>query len=179
MKKRTKYFSLFLGVLMLCMAVMPVSAMAAAPETESENYVEIEVPLVASVSSPIKHSHTMFNAFFNPYQTTATTDMAIFDLRTVNVPTGATVTKVEVTSTKTNVPGMTYYVEIGKGSSVYNLNWAPDILWSSTVTCNYFNNQSVLDYWALQFYATRIITNYPDYGAGATVQTATLKVYFA
>lgn len=176
MKKHTKFVNLFLSVLMLCMTLLPVSAMAV-PESESENYVEIEVPLVATVSSPQTGTYGTFNAFFNPGATTATTNMAISDWRNTDFPTGATVTKVEVYSIKTNVPGMTYYVQVGKGSSANRLNWAPNITWASTVTTNYFNGQSPNDYWAVQFYATRIITG-PDYGAGATVSTATLRVYF-
>lgn len=85
----------------------------------------------------------------------------------------------EVNSIKTNVTGMTYYVQIGKGSSVYSFDWAPDIAWASTVTTHYFDGQSPNAYWAVQFYATRIITTTPDYGAGATVSTATLRVYFS
>ena len=119
----------------------------------------------------------MFNAFFNAGQTTATTNTAYFDWRNTDFPAGATVTKVEVYSIKTNVTGMTYYVQVGKGPTVASLDWAPNIEWASTVTTNYFNGQSPDDYWALQFYATRIITT-PDYGAGATVSTATLRVYF-
>ena len=177
MKKNTRLVSLFLSVLMLCMTLLPVSAMAA-PDSESVNYVEIEVPLVATASSPQTGTYGMFNAFFNINQTAATTNTAYFDWTKTDFPTGATVTKVEVYSIKTNVTGMTYYVQVGKGSSVTNLSWAPDIEWASTVTTNYFNGQSPNNYWGLRFYATRIITG-PDYGAGATVSTATLRVYFS
>lgn len=176
MKKNTKLVSLFLSVLMLCMTLLPVAALAA-PDSESVNYVEIEVPLVVTATSPQTGTYGMFNAFFNVSQTEATTNMAIFDWRNTDFPTNATVTKVEVYSIKTNVPGMTYYVQVGRGLSAAVYDWAPNITWNSTVTTNYFNGQSPNAYWALRFYATRIITG-PDYGAGATVSTATLRVYF-
>lgn len=176
MKKQTKIFSLFLSVLMLCMIFTPISAMAAS--STSESYVDIEVPLVRVVSSPLVGNGGKFNAFFNPNQTTATTNMAIFDWRNSSLPTDAKVTKVEVSSIKTNVTGMTYYVQIGKGSTVNNFSWASNMLWSSTVNTNHFNNQDPRGYWALRFYATRRITTTPDYGAGATVSSATLRVYF-
>lgn len=179
MKKNVKLLSLMLGILMLCITVMPVSAMAAAPADESENYMLVEVPLVRTTISPKTGTYGTFNAFLAKGVTSGTTNMAIFDWRNTDFPTGATVTKVEVYSIKTNVTGMTYYVEIGKGSTVNNINWAPDIIWSSMVTTHYFDGQSPNDYWALRFYVTRLIPNPQyDFGAGATVSTATLKVYF-
>lgn len=177
MRRGTKIFSLFLSLLMLCMAsMMPVSAAAETPAND-ENYVDIEVPLVATASSPLTGTYGKFNAFFNQGQETATTNVAIFDWRDKSLPDDATVTKVEVYSIRTSVTGMTYYVQVGKGENVNSLDWAPDLLWSSTVNTTYFNNQDPHGYWAVQFYATRIITS-PDYGAGATVSTATLRVYF-
>ena len=178
MKKSVKLLSLMLGILMLCITVMPVSAMAAAPADKGENYVDIEVPLTAVRSSPLTGTYGKFNAFFNVGQTSATTNTKIFDWRNASVPTGAVVTNVEVYSIKTNVPGMTYYVQIGKGSSTYSLTWAPNLPWASTVNTHYFDGVGPKDYWGLRFYATRIITP-PDYGAGATVSTATLRVYYA
>lgn len=178
MKKQTKIFSLFISIFMLCMVFTPISVMAATSTNESENYVDIEVPLVRAVSSPLVGNGGKFNAFFNPNQTTATTNVVIFDWRNSSMPTDAKVTKMEVSSIKTNVTGMTYYVQVGKGSTVNNFNWAPNMLWSSTVNTNYFNNQDPRGYWALSFYATRLITTTPDYGAGATVSSATLRVYY-
>lgn len=177
-KKHTRIMSVFLSVLMLCMVFTPIPAMAVSDENEGENYVDVVVPLSVAAVSPLTGSGGgKFNAFFNPNQTTATTNMAIFDWRDTSIPTNAVVTEVEVRSSRTNVVGMTYYVQVGKGDDVNNFDWAPNILWASTVTTDYFNDQDPNDYWALRFYATRVITGI-DYGAGATVSSVTLRVYF-
>lgn len=179
MKKSVKLLSLMLGILMLCITVMPASAMAAAPAGKDVNYVDIEVPLTAYRDPYIQHSHSTFSAFLAKGVTSGTTNMAIFDCRNDSIPTGAVVTNVEVTSVKTNVTGMTYYVQIGRGSSPYSISWAPNILWASTVNTHNFDGLSLNVYWALQFYVTRVIPNPRyDFGAGATVSTATLRVYY-
>ena len=179
MKKNVKLLSLMLGILMLCITVMPVSAMAAAPADEGENYVDIVDPLSTRASPLTKTFGTKFNAYLSPYQTTGTTNQGIVDWTNASVPSSAVVTRVEVQSYKTNVPGMTYYVQIGRGPSAYSFTWAPNILWASTVTTHYFDGLSPQAYWAVQFYVTRVITTTPDYGAGATVSNVTLRVYYA
>lgn len=178
MKKHTRIMSVFLSVLMLCMVFTPISAMAVSDENEGENYVDVVVPLSVAAVSPLTGSGGgKFSAFFNQGQTTATTNTVYFDWRNTSVPDDAVVTNVEVKSSRTNVSGMTYYVEVGKGTSVNTISWAPDILWASTVETDYFNNEDPNDYWAVRFYATRILPAI-DYGAGATVSSVTLRVYF-
>lgn len=170
---------------MLFMVFASIPVMATTPIAESENYIDIEVPLVPIDTgfitplaiSPLTGNAGKLNAFFNIGQTSATTNMAIFDFRDNTLPVNAKITKVELSSQRTAVPGMTYYAQIGKGSTTTNFNWAPNISWASTVNTNYFNNQNPYDYWALRFYATRTITQ-PDYGAGATVSSAILRVYW-
>lgn len=181
MKKYTRFFSLSISIFMLCMVFISIPVMAATPIAEGENYIDIEVPLVPTITplaiSPLTGNVGKLNAFFNVGQTSATTNMSIFDFRDSTLPTGAKITKVELSSQRTAVPGMIYYAQIGKGSTTTNFNWAPNISWASTVNTNYFNNQNPYDYWALRFYATRTITQ-PDYGAGATVSSAILRVYW-
>lgn len=175
MKKRI--VSLFLSVLTLCMALAPASAMAAAPA--SENYVDIEVPLALTASSPLTGTGAgKLNGIFKPSQTETTTSMGTWDWRSKTVPAGATITKVEVASSVTKVPGVTYYVEVGRGETANSIVWAPDISWASTVKTDHFNHKSPCAVWGVRFYATRIITG-PDYGAGATGSNVTLRVYFA
>lgn len=167
----------------MCIFILPAAAYSQ-ENTEvltnsADEFIDVDVPVLNFVSSPLVGNAAMLNAFFNPGQTEATTNLAIFDWRNISLPANARVTKVEVSSIKTNVAGMTYYVRIGKGSDVRNINWAPNIIWASKVNTSYFNNQDPHDYWALSFYARRVITNpMYDYGAGATVRTATLRVYY-
>lgn len=185
MKKYTSFLSLSISILMLCMVFVSMPVMATSSIAEGENYIDIEAPLVPTDTefitplaiSPLTGNVGKLNAFFNVGQTSATTNMVIFDFRDSTLPTGAKITKVELSSQRTAVPGMIYYAQIGKGSTTTTFNWAPNISWASTVNTNYFNNQNPYDYWALRFYATRTITP-PDYGAGATVSSAILRVYW-
>lgn len=164
---------------MLCLVAVPIYSNAQTVSNQEEMYVDVLVPVTMSANSPLVGNAGVFNGFFKPGQTETTTNMQIFDWRKSSIPTNAKITKVEVSSFKTNVPGMTYYVKVGKGSDVRNINWAPNIMWKSKVDTSYFNNQNPHDYWALSFYAKRVITDpMHDYGAGATVKSATLRVYF-
>jgi hypothetical protein len=119
----------------------------------------------------------VFNANFALGQTEATTNVATFDWHSINVLSSSIITKVEVSSVRTIVPGVTYYVQVGRGTTADNISYAPNILWNTTVSTDHFNNQPIKDYWALRFFVTRKITQ-PDFGAGATVASATLRIYF-
>lgn len=129
------------------MVFTPITAMAMTP-VANENYIDIEVPLISTnddsqvmrAMSPLVGNAGKLNAFFNAGQTSATTNMAILDFRNSSLPSTAKITKVEVVSQRTAVAGMTYYVQIGKGTTVNNFNWAPNISWASTVNTTYFNN---------------------------------------
>jgi len=149
------------------------------PTISEENYIEIEIeiPLVQTRSSPLTGNAGVFNAFFNPNQTTATTNTVHFNWILSTIPSGSRVSRVEVASVRTNVAGMSYFVQIGRGPNVNSITYAPNIPWAATVSTNFFNTQDPSAIWALRFYATRVIVP-PDFGAGATVTSATLRVYY-
>ncbi len=50
MKKYTRFFSLSICILMLCMVFISIPVMAATPIAENENYIGIEVPLVPTIT---------------------------------------------------------------------------------------------------------------------------------
>ena len=189
MKKKTKIISIFICVIMICMALSPVTSAAAKSINPREGYIDIEIPFDASIGSgrqefaltrssgTLVGNGAMFNAFLAPGQTTAYTNMAIWDFRDNSIPQNARITNVTVTSTRTNVPGMTYYVCVGR-STPWGDDWAPNMLWNSTVSTSWFNGEDPWGYWALDFYVTRVITP-PDFGAGATVSSATLRIFYS
>jgi len=111
----------------LCMAISPI-ARAEGPADKSKGYVEVEIALPSDsneatvVLVPASGQLTTMNAgVFNGYMvqgvTTGTTNVQLFDRTNPSgVPADAKVTKVEIQSSRTAVPGMTHFVQIGKGS---------------------------------------------------------------
>lgn len=152
----------------------------AAPNDTQEKYIEIEVPIVISPQtralSPLVGGAGVMNAFFSPGQTAALSAPVIFDFEDYSLPPNARITNVTVSSSRTYVPGVTYYIAVGRATS-WGDDWCPDMLWSSTVSTSWFNGEHPFGIWAIELYATRVIT-YPDYGAAATLSYATLKIYF-
>lgn len=188
--KKTRIISVLICVVMLCMAFSPVSVAAENPVGTREGYVDIEIPFeestgnrprvaLRSASSPLTGNGGKFNAFFPAGETEALTNVAIFDFCDDSIPMTAYITNVTVNSVRTSVPGMTYYVCIGRSTPDGDM-WAPEILWNTSVSTSRFNGQDPWGYWGLDFYATRVITNPAlDYGAGATVSSATLRIYYS
>ncbi|MCL1988736.1 MAG: hypothetical protein FWG64_12330 [Firmicutes bacterium] len=163
----------------------------ALPYRVGEGYVEFDIPLdqlfvevTPFASSPLVGNFGVLNAFFNPGQTQTQSGLAVFDWRIASIPITAQITSVTLNSQRTNVPNVTYFIGIGRVTNNFasNLivdNWAPDLLWSSTVQTNWFNGQDPYGVWAFDILATRIIPNPQiDFGAAATLNSATLRVNF-
>jgi hypothetical protein len=178
-----------LTALALGAMLSPTTVAAEEPTMHEEGYFEVEIPLPTDTDPStvvlfgsgqlITMNGGMFNGFIPKGYVDGNTNVVVFDRATPSgVPSNAVVSKVEVTSTKTNVQGMTHYVLIGKGNAANNITSVDGPLqWASTVTSTFFNGQHPAGYWALQFYATRIILP-PDNGAGITINSATMKVYW-
>lgn len=182
MKKRVTSLIL-VAVIMLSLGA---SAYAAPPEAE-ENYIEIEIPLdmllqQSRAMSPLTGTSGIINAFFPPNQTWALSAPWRFDFRDDSLPRNARVTNVTVTySLSTSTPGpITCYLAIGR-PTIPGGDWSPDMLLNpsgGTVSTSWFNNEDPWGEWYVELYAERIIWNFPDYGAAATLSYATLRVYW-
>ena len=187
---KRKVLSLILVVAML----FSISSMTFARDNSAngDSYIEIEIPMieedvvqpdgsilrVARAVSPLTGNHGVLNAWFNPGQTEALSPPVQFDFRDDSIPWGSTVTNVTLTSQRTAVTGVTYYLAIGKAGTPFD-NWCPDMIWRSTVSTSHFNGEDPWGVWAFEMYATRLILDPRfDYGAGATLTSATLRVYY-
>ena len=156
------------------------------PYVLGDGYIEFEIPLEALyvginplMSSPLVGNTGIMNAFFNPGQTQALSAPAIFNFQISSIPLSARVTNVSVTSQRTASAGVTYFIAVGRATQWGDV-WSPDMLWSPTVNTSFFNNQDPYGVWAIELFATRVIPNPQfDFGAGATLRSATLRINFS
>jgi len=189
MRTHTRFSSLFTASA-LCMVLSPIAGAEESAEN-GKKYVDLEVSLPADCDAPTivlvlasgqltTMNAGVFNGYMPPLTTTGTTNVQIFDRTNPSgVPANAKVTKVEIQSSRTAVQGMTHFVQIGKGADPQNINYAPNIAWAATVNTSYFDGQHPAGYWVLRFYATRIIVDpVHDNGAGITITSATIRVYW-
>jgi len=178
MKKYKKLSNLLISIILLCTTFTSLAASAVPPTLSEENYIDIEIPFVQTrARSPLTGNFGPFNMFFNPGQTTTTSPTVIIDWKLNTIPSSARVTRVEVSLTRINVAGVSYFVQVGKGSAANNITWTQAVESTSTVVFTQFNGQHPADIWALRFYATRTIVP-PDFGVTASILSATLRVYF-
>ena len=186
MKKKIISLALVVAVL------FAMSGMTFAQEISEngDSYIEFEIPMieedvvqpdgsilrVARAVSPLTGNYGVLNAYFARGETEALSAAPRFNFRDDTLPINARVTNVTLTSTRTAVSGITYYIAIGKAGE----GWCPDMIWRSTVSTSHFNGTDPWGEWAFELYATRLIPN-PDYdfGAAATLTSSTLRVYYS
>lgn len=187
MKKNSKIISFFICLMILCTALTSTAFATEMPAATEQHYIDIEIPdqplsgsrpevSMARASSPLSKACPTFNAFIPQLETAAYSNLALLDFRDNSIPVTAKITNVTFTSSRTSVPGMTYYVCIGRPTD-YGDDWAPDLLWNSTVNTSWFNGEDPWGYWGVDIFVKRVIT-YPDYGAAGTVTGGTLRIYY-
>jgi hypothetical protein len=158
--------------------------MANVPYVIGDGYIEFKLDfdeLLADVAplnaGSVSGNTGVLNAFFPPGATFAESNVVIFNwLNNNSIPWEARVTEVTFTSQITAVQGMTYFPRIywmdDFGWWIYR-----EFRWSPTIRTNVFNNLWARTNWAVDFAAERIILG-QDFGAGATMRSGTLRVFF-
>lgn len=168
-KVKKKLLSLALCVIML----LSMSGTVLAAEKPQEGSVTIEVtPSLAAVTGENSHSIGMLNAFYGEDDLVAVSELGSFEIRSSSVPAGATITRIEVTSTKSS--GSTGSIDLyvakdednGDGTFDRYTDFKP---WASSLSFPDFGNYnlSAAGIYYVQFEATR-------YSAG-TIAAATLR----
>lgn len=144
---------------------------------DGEEYVDIPaIPgKISRAVSPLTGNKGVMNAVFAAGSNTAISELAQFNFQDNSIPETARVTSVTLTSTRTAVTGVSYFICIGRATPT-GTDWAPDLNWASTVSTNWYNNEDPWGIWGFFFYATRT-TNLGNIGA-ATLRSATLRVYY-
>ncbi len=180
--KYAKFGVSLLLVILLAMS-FSVSVLAAErnPIEHEDNYIEIDItPEMLRAVSPLSRSFGTLNAFFPQGATYAESNYWAIDFQDDSLPLTAEVTRVEVSSSRTAVAGITYYMHVGRTLPGFNEPvFCPGKLWASTLTFNDFNSMDPWGIWWVAFSAERtILPGIPDFGAGATVPGGTLKVYW-
>ncbi|MCL2250078.1 MAG: hypothetical protein FWC13_12520 [Oscillospiraceae bacterium] len=156
--------------------------MAEIPYVIGDGYIDFELnldELFAGIEPLFTGTTTgnapMLNAFFNPGQRFAESNIVIFDWLGFNtIPWYARVTDVQLTSQVTTVQGVSYWPRIYWRDD--NGRWDyREFRWEPTIRTNWFNGLWARTMWALDFAAERIIIG-QDFGAGATMRSASLRV---
>lgn len=98
---RKRFFSIIVCVVMLF--TMNVTAFAAETQenySETEKTMTFEITPTALTSGSSRHSVGMLNSFFGTNDTVATSALGSFTISSTSVPSGSTISKIVVTSTK-------------------------------------------------------------------------------
>ena len=159
------------------------------PYVVGDGYIEFEIQfdelfaeIVPFRASPLVGNSGVLNAFFPVGQTFAASGIVFFDWRINSIPINAQITNVTLSSQRTVVPNVTYFVGIHRlfsGTWTNGVIGSVDLPWSATARTSDFNGQDPWGEWAIDFFATRIIPPFQqDFGAAATLRSATLRVYF-
>ena len=100
---RKRFFSIIVCVVMLF--TMNVTAFAAETQenySETEKTMTFEITPTALTSGSSRHSVGMLNSFFGTNDTVATSALGSFTISSTSVPSGSTISKIVVTSTKSS-----------------------------------------------------------------------------
>ena len=147
---RKRFFSIIVCVVMLF--TMNVTAFAAETQenySETEKTMTFEITPTALTSGSSRHSVGMLNSFFGTNDTVATSALGSFTISSTSVPSGSTISKIVVTSTKSSGSSGNIELFVAKDEDFGNYNLSP--------VGNYY----------VQFESTRYSTG--------TVAAATLK----
>lgn len=100
---RKRFLSIIVCVVMLF--TMNVTAFAAETQenySETEKTMTFEITPTALTSGSSRHSVGMLNSFFGTNDTVATSALGSFTISSTSVPSGSTISKIVVTSTKSS-----------------------------------------------------------------------------
>lgn len=158
---RKRFFSIIVCVVMLF--TMNVTAFAA--ETQ-ENYSETEKTMTFEITP------TALNSFFGTNDTVATSALGSFTISSTSVPSGSTISKIVVTSTKSSGSSGNIELFVAKdednGDGTFD-RYTDSKSWNSSLTFADFGNYNLspVGNYYVQFESTRYSTG--------TVAAATLK----
>jgi len=162
---RKRFFSIIVCVVMLF--TMNVTAFAAETQenySETEKTMTFEITPTALTSGSSRHSVGMLNSFFGTNDTVATSALGSFTISSTSVPSGSTISKIVVTSTKSSGSSGNIELFVAKdednGDGTFD-RYTDSKSWNSSLTFADFGNYYV------QFESTRYSTG--------TVAAATLK----
>ncbi|MBO5597576.1 MAG: hypothetical protein J5943_03090 [Oribacterium sp.] len=174
---RRKIIALLAGFVM----ALSMGTLVFAAEPSEEQYVEIEVPVesIAAVS-PSTHNIGMLNLFYPIGTYEATSAIGSFNISSTSIPSGATISKIVVTSSKSSGSTGTITVYMAKdednGDGTFD-RYTDSKTWASSLTYWDFGNYNLDpagDYYVYftgrRYSATSI--------AAATLTSVTVKVYY-
>ena len=173
MKKRILSFVLCVIMLFSMNATAFAAEDAEVEAAAEEGMVTVEVmPTSLYATSPDKHSIGSLNAFFGEYDSVAESTIGSFTIRSTSVPTGATITKIVVTSSKSSGSTGNIVLYVAKdednGDGTFD-RYIDNKTWASSLTFSDFGNYglSAAGTYYVQFASTRYTTG--------TIAAATLK----
>lgn len=179
---RKRFFSIIVCVVMLF--TMNVTAFAAETQenySETEKTMTFEITPTALTSGSSRHSVGMLNSFFGTNDTVATSALGSFTISSTSVPSGSTISKIVVTSTKSSGSSGNIELFVAKdedngdgckdednGDGTFD-RYTDSKSWNSSLTFADFGNYNLspVGNYYVQFESTRYSTG--------TVAAATLK----
>lgn len=181
MKKRILSFVLCVIMLFSMNATAFAAEDAEVEAAAEEGMVTVEVmPTSLYATSPDKHSIGSLNAFFGEYDSVAESTMGSFTIRSTSVPTGATITKIVVTSSKSSGSTGNIVLYVAKdednGDGTFD-RYIDNKTWASSLTFSDFGNYglSAAGTYYVQFASTRYTTGTI---AAATLKNVYVSVYY-
>lgn len=170
---RKRFFSIIVCVVMLF--TMNVTAFAAETQenySETEKTMTFEITPTALTSGSSRHSVGMLTSFFGTNDTVATSALGSFTISSTSVPSGSTISKIVVTSTKSSGSSGNIELFVAKdednGDGTFD-RYTDSKSWNSSLTFADFGNYNLspVGNYYVQFESTRYSTG--------TVAAATLK----
>lgn len=140
--------------------------------SETEKTMTFEITPTALTSGSSRHSVGMLNSFFGTNDTVATSALGSFTISSTSVPSGSTISKIVVTSTKSSGSSGNIELFVAKdednGDGTFD-RYTDSKSWNSSLTFADFGNYNLspVGNYYVQFESTRYSTG--------TVAAATLK----
>lgn len=178
---RKRIFSIILCVaLLLSMNITAFAAESQENYIETEKSVTFEVTPTALTAGSSRHSVGMLNSFFGTYDTVATSALGSFTISSTSVPSGSTISKIVVSSTKSSgsIGSIELFVakDEDNGDGTFD-RYTDSKNWSSSLTFADFGNYdlSPVGNYYVQFESTRYSTGTV---AAATLRNIYVTVYY-
>ena len=181
MKKRILSFVLCVMMLFSMNVTGFAAEGAEMEEVAQEGTVTVEVmPTSLYSTGSDRHSIGSLNAFFGAYDSVAESTIGSFTIRSASVPAGATISKIVVTSSKSNGSTGTIVLYVAKdednGDGTFD-RYIDNKTWASSLTFPDFGNYglSAAGTYYVQFASSRYSTGTI---AAATLNSVYVTVYY-